>query len=153
MIVRPSPRPGACRLALAWIGLAVACSQPASGPVPIAWGREPCAHCSMAISERRFAAELRMGPREVRVFDDFGCAMVWLAEHGSGAEAREIWVMDQDEGEWLDARAAFYHPDQHTPMAWGFGAVATREPGAVDFETARRRVLEGAREREARGGS
>jgi copper chaperone NosL len=145
-------RPPARWLALALAWLAAACSQPTSGPLPIAWGREPCAHCSMAIGEARFAAELRLGPRELLRFDDFGCAMVWLAEHADSGEPLEIWVMDQDREEWLDARVAFYRPDQRTPMAWGFGAVSSREAGAVDFDAARSAVLAGERERASRGG-
>lgn len=140
-------------LALAGLWLAAACSEPVSGPLPIAWGREPCAHCSMAIGEPRFAAELRLGPREVLRFDDFGCAVAWLAEHADADPPLEAWVMDQDREEWLDARAAFFRSGQRTPMAWGLGAVAASEPGAVDFEAARRIVLERASERASRGGS
>ena len=140
-------------LALAALWLAAACSQPTSGPLSIAWGREPCAHCSMAIGEARFAAELRLGPRELLRFDDFGCAIVWLAEHSDSGEPLEIWVMDQDREEWLDARKALYRPQQRTPMAWGFGAVPARETGAVDFEAAKRSVLARKKERASGGGS
>jgi len=140
-------------LGLASLWLAAACSEPTSGPLPIAWGREPCAYCSMAIGDPRFAAELRLGPREVLRFDDVGCALVWLGEHADAGPPLEIWVMDQDREQWLDARSAFFRTGQRTPMAWGFGAVATSEPGAVDFETARRIVLERASERASRGGS
>jgi hypothetical protein len=107
----------------------------------------------MAISEARFAAELRLGPRELLRFDDFGCAMVWLAEHAESGEPLEIWVMDQDREEWLDARTAFYRPGQRTPMAWGFGAVSGRETGAIDFDAARTKVLAREREGASRGGS
>lgn len=153
MIAFASLRRLVCWLALTGSGLAAACSQPTSGPLPIAWGREPCAHCSMAISEARFAAEVRLGPRELVRFDDFGCAVAWLAEHADAAEPLEIWVMDQDREEWLDARAAFYRTGQRTPMAWGFGAVASGEPGAVAFDAARQSVLARERERSSRGGS
>jgi hypothetical protein len=107
----------------------------------------------MAIGDPRFAAEIRLGPREVLAFDDFGCAMVWLAEHPDGGSPLEVWVMDQDREEWLDARTASFRTGQRTPMAWGLGAVAASEPGAVDFEAARRIVLERASERASRGGS
>jgi nitrous oxide reductase accessory protein NosL len=153
VIARAAHRSPARCFARLWLLLAAACSQPTSGPLSIAWGREPCAHCSMAIGEARFAAELRLGPRELLRFDDFGCAIVWLAEHSDSGEPLEIWVMDQDREEWLDARTAFYRPQQRTPMAWGFGAVSTRETGAVDFEAAKRSVLAGAKERASRGGS
>ncbi len=140
-------------LALAALCAATACSQPTSGPVEIAWGRDVCAHCSMVIGDARFAAEVRLGPREIARFDDFGCALAWLAQHENTGSAAEIWVMDQDGGGWLDAREALYRPGQHTPMAWGLGAVAAGEPGALDFEAARRELSERARERASRGGT
>jgi len=153
LIARPSDRARARWLALAGVWVATACSQPTSGPLPIAWGRDACAHCSMAISDPRFAAEVRLGPHELARFDDFGCAVVWLAEQARAGPEVEIWVMDQDREEWLDARAALYRPEQRTPMAWGLGAVAASEPGAVDFEAARRILLLRARERASHGGS
>jgi nitrous oxide reductase accessory protein NosL len=153
VIARAAHRSPARCFARLWLLLAAACSQPTSGPLSIAWGREPCAHCSMAIGEARFAAEVRLGPHELLRYDDFGCAIVWLEEHADSAEALEIWVMDQDREEWLDARAAFYRTGQRTHMSWGFGGISAREPGALDFETARQDVLARARERASRGGS
>jgi hypothetical protein len=98
----------------------------------------------MAISEPRFAAQVRRGPRDVARFDDFGCAVRWMEEHGGPGAASEIWVMDAGAGgeRWLDGRRAAYRPGQRTPMAYGFAAVAEAEPGAVDFEAARRAILE-----------
>jgi hypothetical protein len=104
----------------------------------------------MAIGDPRYAAEVRSGPRDVARFDDFGCAVAWLAERGGGEAATEIWVMDEERGEWLDARRAFYRPGRQTPMAWGFGAVAAAGPGALDFEAARRALEEEERERLSR---
>jgi nitrous oxide reductase accessory protein NosL len=139
----------ACAAALALLVLASACSEASSGPVRIGWGRHACDHCGMAISEQAFAAEVRVGPREVMRFDDLGCALAWLESKGGAAVASEFWVMDQDRSEWLDARSAFYRPDQRTPMAYGFGAIRDAAPGSVDFETARRTILERIRDRSA----
>jgi len=135
--------------ALALFVLAGACSEATSGPVRIVWGRHACDHCGMAISEQAFAAEVRMGPREVKRFDDLGCALAWLESKGGAAAASEFWVMDQDRGEWIDARSAFYRPEQRTPMAYGFGAIRDAAPASVDFETARRTILERTRDRSA----
>jgi hypothetical protein len=98
----------------------------------------------MAISERRFAAQVRRGPRAVARFDDFGCAVRWLEEHGGPAVAAEIWVMDSegDAERWLDGRSAAYRSGQRTPMAYGFTAVGEPAPGTVDFERARLEILE-----------
>ena len=140
----------ACGLALAGLVLATACSEPRSGPVGIVWGRHACDHCAMAISERRFAAQVRRGPRDVARFDDFGCAVLWLEGQGGPDAATELWVMDEAGVEWLDARRASYRSGERTPMAYGFAALGAPTAGSVDFEEARRAILEGERERASR---
>jgi copper chaperone NosL len=136
---------GAIALVLALAG----CAPPEQGPVRIAWGRDACQHCGMAIGDERFAAQVRRGPRDVARFDDFGCAMVWLEEHGGADTASEIWVRDEDRREWIDARRAYYRRGRGTPMGYGLGAAAGAELGAIDFEAARTVVLERERERAA----
>jgi nitrous oxide reductase accessory protein NosL len=124
---------------------ALACAEPTQGPVRVVWGRHACDHCGMAVSERRFAAQVRRGPRDVVRFDDFGCAVRWLEEHGGPEAAAEIWVMDSAAPEaerWLDARSAAYRPGQRTPMGYGFAAVGAAPPDAVGFEHARLAILE-----------
>ena len=131
------------------LALVAGCAPPENGPVRIAWGRDACQHCGMAIGDERFAAQVRRGPRDVARFDDFGCAMVWLEEHGGPDTASEIWTRDEDRREWIDARRAYYRTGRGTPMGYGLGAVAGAEPGAIDFEAARAAVLERERERAA----
>lgn len=130
--------------------LVLACSEPTSGPVRIVWGRHACDHCAMAINDARYAAQIRTGPREVVRFDEFGCAVIWLADHPE-AKPVEFWVMDMDTEQWLDAGEARYRAGQRTPMAHGFAAIAAAEPGALDFEAARAAVLATRRERAAHG--
>lgn len=139
----------ALHLAAAALLFATACSDPTSGPVRIVWGRHACDHCGMLISEKRYAAQARLGPREVTRFDDFGCAVQWLEAHGGAAAASELWVMDPAGEQWLDARHAFYRPGQRTPMAYGLAALREAEPGAVDFEGALGALREQERERAA----
>jgi hypothetical protein len=141
-------RARALAAALAALLLALACGDGDRGPARIAFGRDACSHCGMAISERRFAVQVRRG-RDVARFDDFGCAVLWLERHG--AQPDEIWAADSDAAgervEWLDARRAAFRPRQRTPMAYGFAAVAAARPGDLDFESARRAILEHERER------
>jgi len=136
----------------AWLLVLVlvsACSEPSTGPIRIVWGRDACEHCGMSISEQTFAAEVRVGPRDVMRFDDFGCAVAWLESKGGPGAATEFWVMDQGRAEWIDARQSFFRPNQRTPMAYGFAAVQRQTPDSVDFETARRAILERTRDRSA----
>src|SRR5574340_32531 len=71
---RGAMRAGISRLFLLTLTLLLiaACSrQPETGPVEIKWDRDTCKRCSMAISDRLYAVEVRGGPkREVFKFDD-----------------------------------------------------------------------------------
>lgn len=112
------------RLALAGAVAALACGPGAdTGPAELAWDRDACERCRMAISDRHFAAQVRLeGVRAAHVFDDLGCALLWI--DASDAAAREIWVRSPDGTAWLDAREARYVGERHTPMSYGFGTVA-----------------------------
>jgi nitrous oxide reductase accessory protein NosL len=126
------------------LGLLAACHQePKTGPVEVKWDRDTCVRCSMALSDKRFAAQVRGGPKHLAFkFDDFGCAVFWLKDKPWADDpATEFWAMDMRSNQWIDARKASYVPNKMTPMAYGFGAVALPEPGAVSFEEARKRIL------------
>lgn len=84
------------------------------------YGKEPCAHCAMLVSEPRFAAQLQDdGPR--RYFDDVGCMVNYMQEHaGTGVQA---WVHNHDGEGWLPAHSARYRSGVRTPMDSGFVAV------------------------------
>ncbi len=119
------------------------------GMVPIKWDRDTCTRCRMVISDRRFAAQMRGGPRAtVFNFDDIGCAVSWLRdkarEHPWMSEpASRLWVADiGSPGEkWLPAPDAHYLGGRTSPMAYNQAASGSAQPGSVDFETMRQRVL------------
>lgn len=117
------------------------------GMVETKWDRDTCVRCSMALSDRRFAAQVRGGPKEANFkFDDIGCAVFWLkAQPWGGEAATRVWVADlaskADEVRWLDARRAQYVGGRTSPMGYNFGAVAFAEPGSLDFDTMREHVL------------
>lgn len=123
----------------------------AEGMAEIKWDRDTCVRCSMAISDRRFAAQMRGGPRDtVFKFDDIGCVAHWLRgktkDHPWMADAAtRIWVADMasraDGMKWLDAKQAQYIGGKTSPMGYNFGAVATPQPGSLDFQTMREHVL------------
>ena len=130
---------------LALLGVLAACSgEPASGPGEVRWDRDACERCAMVVSDRRFAAQVRLAPSgELHKFDELGCALVWLDE--SGRAAREIWVRDHETQAWLDAEAAFYEPVRATPMDYGFGAIAAPGAARIPFAELRERILSGPR--------
>lgn len=117
--------------------------EPETGPVAVKWDRDTCARCNMALSDKRYAAQVRGGPKhQAYRFDDFGCAVFWLRDKPwAGDPATEFWVMDTRSGNWIDARKAHYVPGKMTPMAYGFGAVALPEAGSLNYEEARKQIL------------
>lgn len=133
--------------------LLAACGGPAGWPegmTEIKWDRDVCVRCSMVISDRRFAAQLRGGARDtVFKFDDVGCLVFWLrdklAEHPWMADAAtRMWVADAasraDAVKWLDPRKAHYI-GKSSPMGYNFGAVSAPLAGSMDFAQMRAHVL------------
>jgi copper chaperone NosL len=135
------------RLALASlssVAAMAACSNPSSdGPAKITWDRDVCDMCSMALSDRHFAAQIRGGPKNrTHKFDDIGCALKWLERQEWSAEAPlRIWVTAMDDGRWLDAKTAYYVGGKMSPMGYGFAAHASPVEGAMSFDEMRRQIL------------
>jgi nitrous oxide reductase accessory protein NosL len=128
-------------------GLLSACSHSKlpEGMVEIKWDRDACARCSMIISDRRFAVQLRGGPKnESFKFDDIGCAVIWLKSKGWASDSTlHIWVTDSADptgSRWLDARKAQY-VGKTSPMAYNFAAVSLPQAGSLEFEDVRQHVL------------
>ena len=133
-----------------WGLILLGCSEPASGPVEVKWDRDSCERCRMVLSDRNHSAQVRGGPENgksrVYKFDDFGGAVLWLADKPWKDDAKtEIWVNDHRDGRWIDARKAWYISGQVTPMEFGLGAQDSEvENGmnyadAVDYIHARQR--------------
>jgi hypothetical protein len=132
--------------------LIAACSGSAwpDGMVEIKWDRDTCARCSMVISDRRYAAELRGGPKNLAFkFDDIGCLAVWLRDKAQdhpwmADPATRLWVADiaspGDAVHWLDARNARYSGGRTSPMGYGFAASTAGDTGALDFAALRQAV-------------
>jgi nitrous oxide reductase accessory protein NosL len=125
-----------------------ACAREAlpDGLAEIKWDRDTCARCSMVISDRRFAAQVRGGPRQASwKFDDIGCVAFWLQAQPWGNEAAtRIWVTDAASGDkvvWLDARQAHYVGGKSSPMGYDFAAYAAAAPRSLTFEDMRTQVL------------
>ncbi|MDR1463507.1 MAG: nitrous oxide reductase accessory protein NosL [Azoarcus sp.] len=134
-------------------GLLAACGnggQP-KGMAAIHWDRDACTHCKMAISDHRFAVELRGGPADaVFKFDDIGCLISWAKQNAAeqpwidNADTR-MWVAsftspDRDNIHWLDPRKVYYI-DRSSPMGYNFAAVDSTNEGAIDFENMRQQAL------------
>ncbi len=96
------------------------------GPTDPVWGKEPCAHCKMLVSDQRYAAQAAES-QDRFYFDDIGCLVSWMKTR----QASHLWVRDASSARWLDAKTARYHDGASTPMDFGFEA---RAEGGVSWE-------------------
>lgn len=110
--------------------LLLACATRLEPGEPV-WGKEPCAHCSMLVSEKAPAAQVLLDQGQYKYFDDVGCLVLYL--DSGGASPKASWVRS-GEG-WKRAEEARYAP-AHTPMDFGFVGAAE----GVPFDEVRRAV-------------
>lgn len=113
-----------------------------NGMAVFKWDRDTCTRCKMAISDHRFACQIRGGPKDtVFKFDDIGCAATWLAEKGKehpwmADAATRMWVADFSSGGklWLQAASAHYVNGKVSPMGYNYAAYAQAQPDSVSFD-------------------
>ncbi len=111
------------------------------GPAEPVWGKEPCAHCAMVLSDRRFGAQVLSSAGERFFFDDPGCMVLFLEERGLGSA--QAWV--HEDSRWVDARGARYASGAVTPMDFGCEPKST---GDLTWSDMRGRVI--AKDKEPR---
>ena len=103
--------------------LFVGCS---SGPRPIMYGQDICAHCRMTVSDERFGAELVTSRGKVLVFDSIECLGAYIG--GQAGEGGSAWVTDLSRrGELLAGTSASYAQSDaiRSPMGKNLGAFAS----------------------------
>lgn len=118
----------------------VSCTKtPDRGPIEIKFDRDRCSECGMAISDARFAAQIRGGKDHsynAHKFDDIGCAMkfarkqVWFKE-----KETESFVMDYDNNKWIDSLKAKYKKIKTSPMGYGYSAHESGDEKSLSYES------------------
>lgn len=114
------------------------CSEAKPAPRTVRLKRENCEYCGMPVHDSRYVAEIwndEIG--RVRVYDDFGCAVIAASARNELARTDvAFWVADEsDPDHWLDARSARYRADVATPMGHGYAA-GPENGHPVDFAAA-----------------
>lgn len=111
------------------------CSEERSaGPQVVNWNTDTCERCRMVLSDPKYAAQVRFrapeGRSQVRLFDDLGCAVLWLEDKPfREAASTEIWVTD-----WRAAIGSTRKPPPMFPASarrWVTGWVPSRNPGKL----------------------
>jgi copper chaperone NosL len=96
------------RTSLLAAALAAACAQGPPPPAALDTAHESCRHCRMAVSERRFAAQIVAPGEEPLFFDDLGCLRGYLAGGGATGEGALAYVAVDASGAWRRADEAVY---------------------------------------------
>lgn len=93
------------------------CQQQRLEPVALA-PEDMCSFCRMAISEKRYAAQLLDNQGQVFKFDDIGCMANFMQRNNIDGTTVARFVMDFDERIWIKAEDAYYvHSSEvTTPM-------------------------------------
>ena len=108
------------------------------GMAEIKWDRDTCVRCSMVISDRRFAAEMRGGEKNVLFkFDDIGCAVVWMRDKQKDFP----WMADAATRIWVAEIGSTGAGGNMSPMGYNYGARAYAEAGSQGFDEMRQHVL------------
>jgi copper chaperone NosL len=96
------------------------CQKRAVEPVALA-PEDMCAYCKMAISEKRYAAELVDSEEQAFKFDDIGCMANFVKGKKNTAKIVAYFVMDFDDRQWIKAESADYvrSSELATPMNGG----------------------------------
>ena len=107
--------------------LLAACSSEAVKPVELE-ASDMCSFCRMAISERRFAAEIIDQDDNALKFDDIGCMLHYQQAAGDKLKPAAVFVTDVDARQWLPAADAFFVRTASVKTPMGSGIVAYSDP-------------------------
>ncbi len=112
-------------------------------PVEFVWDRVTCELCKMALSDRRYSAQVIDHTGKAYYFDDIGCAVLWLETQPWKQNAR-VWVNDAKTKEWIEAsQANWVYGDPKTPMGFGFAATLQPVENPLDYKSVRLQILSG----------
>lgn len=116
-----------------------ACEKSAIAPQDPYWGKQPCAHCSMLVSEKPPSAQAVLKNGQRKFFDDVGCLVAWEDREHPEVVAR--WVRGPGGEGWVDPAQTRFAEGQATPMDFGF--IAANE--GVTFDVVRAAVAKKSR--------
>lgn len=134
--------------------LVVSCSHgPDFSPRKVNYDRDVCAQCLMGVADQQYAVQAINSYGDVLWFDDIGCLNEYMKTPAwkkfTAGKKIQIWVGDSEhKGKWLDAEKAYYTFGKHTPMGYGYSAVARPNDSTFSFGQMRKRIDEGKTMRE-----
>jgi copper chaperone NosL len=118
------------------LAAAASCSNPDRAADAV-WGKQPCEHCKMVLSEPRHAAQMITRDGTRLFFDDLGCMIEY--ERARAETPKRVWVRNE-QGAWIDASTARYEHGARTPMDYGF---ASSDHGRLSLADVKRQLARG----------
>ena len=103
--------------------ITVACTDEKPRPVDIDPG-DMCQSCKMAISQKKYAAEIVDKDGTVFKFDDLGCMLRFVGQRARKDKVEAWFVMDYRTQHWLQAENATYVRSESIPSPMGSGLIA-----------------------------
>ncbi len=134
--------------------LVVSCNQVTDySPRKVNYDRDICAQCLMGIADQQYSVQAINSYGDVLWFDDIGCLHEYMKgapwKKFVGGKKVKIWVGDsRHKDKWLDAEKAYYTFGKHTPMGYGYSAVAQSGDSTYTFKQMFQRIDEGKTMRE-----
>ena len=138
--------PRVAKAAAVAVLLVASCSTGPPGPAALDPANDACAQCRMAVSDRRFAAQIVARGEEPLFFDDLGCLRDYISAHRDLPGSLAVFVADHRTGEWVEASSAVFsrQPSVATPMASGLLAHGDAASRARDSEATGARAVPAA---------
>jgi copper chaperone NosL len=115
---------------------AAACTRGPARPAPVDTRNDACAHCRMAVSDARFAAQLAAPGEEPRFFDDIGCLRDFLAKGPRLPRGAVAFVADHRTREWVRASGALFTRQGSLETPMGSQLVAHASAASRDADPA-----------------
>ncbi len=112
------------------------CSRRGIRPVDI-FPEDMCAHCRMAISDKRCASEFVEKDGTVFKFDDFGCMTAYMKEKQNRGDVVAFFVADYGGIGWINAADAHFVRSAQIVTPMGGGIVAYRDASMAEAAAAR----------------
>ncbi|MCT8139276.1 nitrous oxide reductase accessory protein NosL [Anaerobacillus sp. CMMVII] len=83
-------------------------------------GVDRCEHCNMLVPDDLNATQLILADGRSLMFDDIGCMVEWVNDHGMD-DVNVRYVRDYHSEDWIVMEEAtfVYHKEFRTPMAYG----------------------------------
>ena len=113
-----------------------ACSRGPAQPGAVDTRNDACAHCRMAVSEARFAAQLAAPGEEPRFFDDVGCLLGYLRAGPRLPRGTVAFVADHRTRGWVRASRALFTRREALPTPMASHLIAHADAASRDGDPA-----------------